>query len=344
MKNNTILLTDIIPNHLIEDGCEDDKQIYNVAAQIALYLRTQIKEQIGLTTSAGIATSKLWSKLMANEHKPNSQTTIIKPSQSRLDKYPIKSIPGFGSKTISILQNKWKLLSLHNDSRLDGEGMVGQDDFFGLSEDDQLLKMQCFLPPEAHVENKEDAVLLVGDVRSKLPSENSWRSLFGMNSSRLFELVNGIDKAEVKATPPPKQISVEDSFRKCFATDSTAIDVLSKLCSHLLKRFDSEEHSRERMPKRCRIAYRSGWSMIVKSALLPLECIDSTFSDSARTETLRDSLLTLVPKDKQIGFYNVCLYDFQSPSSSLNPTKDIRPKKQKSIANFFEKSKRLKNK
>lgn len=77
-----------------------------LASKLAAQIRERIANDIGLTSSAGIATSKLLAKLVGNVHKPNRQTVFaplasgsdaFAKAQQFLDPYPVQKLNGFGS-------------------------------------------------------------------------------------------------------------------------------------------------------------------------------------------------------------------------------------------------------
>ena len=50
-----------------------------LGSHLAQYLRHQLEEQKGYTSTVGISTNKLLSKLVGNVHKPKGQTTLTPP-------------------------------------------------------------------------------------------------------------------------------------------------------------------------------------------------------------------------------------------------------------------------
>lgn len=80
-----------------------------LGSHLAQYLRHQLEEQKGYTSTVGISTNKLVSKLVGNVNKPKGQTTLVPPySPSHLngpsnviqflDGHDIGKIPGIGFK------------------------------------------------------------------------------------------------------------------------------------------------------------------------------------------------------------------------------------------------------
>lgn len=80
-----------------------------LGSHLAQYLRHQLEEHQGYSSTVGISTTKLVSKLVGNVNKPKSQTTLLPPYHSTdsiestitrfLDSHDIGKIPGIGFKT-----------------------------------------------------------------------------------------------------------------------------------------------------------------------------------------------------------------------------------------------------
>lgn len=120
MDENFIDVTSLVKNeggdgvvgHLFDEydvnecdcGCE--KRL-SAASRIAQRIRQALKDELNITTCAGIAHNKLLAKLIGSTHKPNQQTTIYPASGcyflSQLDS--VQSIPGIGVKTAETLNS-----------------------------------------------------------------------------------------------------------------------------------------------------------------------------------------------------------------------------------------------
>lgn len=81
-----------------------------LGSHLAQYLRHQLEEQKGYSSTVGISTNKLLSKLVGNANKPKGQTTLAPPYYSSnersesnvikfIDDHDIGKIPGIGFKT-----------------------------------------------------------------------------------------------------------------------------------------------------------------------------------------------------------------------------------------------------
>ncbi|CAG4931139.1 unnamed protein product [Parnassius apollo] len=75
------------------------------ASQIAKEMRKKLFDELGFTTSAGIAHNKLLAKLICPLHKPNDQTTIFPEHGASFmsTMQSVRSIPSIGSKTTEAL-------------------------------------------------------------------------------------------------------------------------------------------------------------------------------------------------------------------------------------------------
>ena len=148
------------------------------ASHLAQHLRALILDRIGLTSSAGIAPSKLLSKLLASVNKPADQTTLVAdapPSVVRdfLDPLELRKLPGFGS------------------------SIVGS-----------LLPV---LPPE--LDGSAPTKVSVASVRQSLTLADFNKLYSPRLAPFLHGLLSGVDDSPVVPSPEyPAQISTEDSF------------------------------------------------------------------------------------------------------------------------------------
>ncbi|CAG9813015.1 unnamed protein product [Phaedon cochleariae] len=77
------------------------------ATNIAQHIRSAIKTELGLTTSAGIAHNKLLAKIAGGQHKPDQQTVVFPNSavEMMLSLTSLSRIPGIGYTTLDQLSN-----------------------------------------------------------------------------------------------------------------------------------------------------------------------------------------------------------------------------------------------
>ena len=181
-----------------EPTCNDDKDLLlrlRLGSHLAQHLRHRLDEQKGYTSTVGISTNKLISKLVGNVNKPTGQTTLLPPynpqpgrSESNvtkfIDDHDIGKIPGIGFKTAQKIRNH----------------VLGRPAAFSAG--------LVYGPTKESVK--------VGDVRTLdgIGPELLGRLLTGPGvpkdlAEKVWGLINGVDDAEVaKAKEVPQQISI----------------------------------------------------------------------------------------------------------------------------------------
>eukprot|EP00756_Hemistasia_phaeocysticola_P053749 Hpha_TRINITY_DN29703_c0_g1::TRINITY_DN29703_c0_g1_i1::g.2716::m.2716/K03510/POLI; DNA polymerase iota len=89
-----------------------------VGSQLCAELRQRVREEVGVTTSAGVSVSRLLAKMVASHRKPNQQTIFVPtaPALRRLipDDLPVSRIPGIGSAA----RRRWADLEVHSVAQL----------------------------------------------------------------------------------------------------------------------------------------------------------------------------------------------------------------------------------
>jgi DNA polymerase IV (archaeal DinB-like DNA polymerase) len=100
------------------------------AKELASILQKQIRKEIGLTCSIGIAPNKLIAKIASDFHKPDGMT-MVKPAEARkfMSKCDVDKIPGIGTKT----GNKLFEMGIKTGDQLSGFGLFRLIDTFGKS-------------------------------------------------------------------------------------------------------------------------------------------------------------------------------------------------------------------
>lgn len=193
------------------DGFDPLTRKLFIASNLAREIRERIAEEVGLTSSAGIATSKCLAKLIGNIHKPNQQTVLApcdpvfatQDIQELIDPFPIRKVNGFGSVTTA------KMCEAASSTP-------------GLPQD---------------VVSPESMTILVARTLFDRPTLSE---MFGERIAiRLHALLHGIDDEPViKAPEFPAQISIEDSF---FGLPFEKVpDQFLKLGDSLLRRLELE--------------------------------------------------------------------------------------------------------
>jgi DNA polymerase iota len=192
-----------------------------LGSHLAYHIRNELERKTGYTSTVGISTSKLLSKLVGNLHKPKDQTTLIPPYvcqagevsnvESFIDDYEIGKIPGIGSK----LAQKIRHYVLQHEPDFE-KGLI-------------------------YGETKER--VYVKDVRlaDGMSPETLEKILTGPGSPhgigiKIWALLHGVDDTEVSfAKAVPSQISIEDSYIR-LDTLPEVLRQLKKLSCSLLER------------------------------------------------------------------------------------------------------------
>ncbi|PPJ56332.1 hypothetical protein CBER1_00687 [Cercospora berteroae] len=169
-----------------------------LGSHLALHIRHELENQKGYTSTVGISTSKLLSKLVGNLNKPKGQTTLMPPYWIQdsetgnvttfIDNHDIGKIPGIGFK----LSQKLREFCLQRPAAID-EGLV----YGGTKE--RVTVADIRKRPDTNPEMLEK--LLAGP-----------GSAHGIGQ-KIFDLLHGRDETEVSsARAVPRQISIEDSY------------------------------------------------------------------------------------------------------------------------------------
>ena len=215
------------PSHMLSDPEMLLQTRLLVASHLAAYLRGQLVHQKGYTSSVGISTSKLLSKLVGSVHKPNSQTTLLAPyvacpAQNResnvitfLDAHEIRKVPGIGFKIAHKLRAH----------------------LLGMDLDSDINHQDSSNSPAASNE------ITVRDLRTS-PGMGSMlldKILSGPGApkgigARIFALLHGVDDSAVmEVRNIPTQISIEDSFGRLDTMENVKKALVS-LATNLIQR------------------------------------------------------------------------------------------------------------
>ncbi|MCJ1466939.1 hypothetical protein MMC07_005561 [Pseudocyphellaria aurata] len=170
-----------------------------LGSHLAQHLRHQLEERKGYTSTAGISTNKLLSKLVGNLNKPKGQTTLMPPYGSAgaevessvtklIDGHEIGKLPGIGFK----LAGKIRSHVLGRPATFDASLIYGgTKEMISVKE----VRMQANMGPEM--------------LETLLGSSGAPKGI----GAKIWGWMNGIDDSEVsKARGVPQQISIEDSY------------------------------------------------------------------------------------------------------------------------------------
>ena len=187
-----------------------------------------MEEQKGYTSTVGISTNKLLSKLVGNLNKPKGQTTLLPP-------YRISSGKDHAESNVT------KFIDSHDIGKIPGIG-------FKMSQkirDHVLSRPADFDQGLVYGGTKEsvsvgDARLLSGMGPSLLEQILGGPGAEKGIGGRIWALINGSDETEVKdARKVPTQISIEDSYIK-LDTIQQVIKELQILATSLVKRMHKD--------------------------------------------------------------------------------------------------------
>lgn len=278
-----------------------------LASHLAQHLRLKLEEDLGFTSTCGISTNKLLSKLVGGRNKPRNQTTLLALEATDyvdfIDSYTIRKIPGIGSKTTQLLEKK-----LH----------MSHTKIEAYDTESSLSAFEVRTHPEVYPESLES--LLGG------PGAEQGIGV------RIWNLLHGVDNTDVKeASDVPSQISIEDTYRGLKSLPMILTE-LQKLSFSLLKRMRvdlvAEEAEGQRWlahPKTLRLSIRawpkdedtSDWdfSRTSRSQPLPnfvfnLKDPVSAIAERLASETMFPMLRKFHPEDGHewnLQLINVCV-------------------------------------
>lgn len=181
-----------------EDNASSDDTVkgltlrLRLGSHLALHIRHQLEEQKGYTSTVGIATSKLVSKLVGSLNKPKGQTTLMPAlgdhCQAFLDGHDIGKVPGIGFK----MAQKLREFVLQRPASYEFGLVLG-----GTRENVSVSDVRNH--PQINPEMLEKLFAGPGSARGI--------------GYKVWCLLHAIDDTEVsQAKAVPSQISIEDSY------------------------------------------------------------------------------------------------------------------------------------
>lgn len=184
-----------------------------LGSHLAQYLRLKIEEQFGYTSTCGISTNKVLSKLVGGKNKPRNQTTLVALTDDDvvafMDSHPLRKIPGLGFKTAHVLGS-------HVSSQDNEATEAGTDE-----------------PTVTAHQVRRHPGISPGTIESLLVGPGAERGV----GSRIWGLLHGVDPSEIKeASGVPTQISIEDTYPKGLGTLALMLEELHKLSYSLVRR------------------------------------------------------------------------------------------------------------
>ncbi|KAI9158450.1 membrane protein [Paramyrothecium foliicola] len=186
-----------------------------LGSHLGNYLRTRIEEDFGYTSTCGISTNKLLSKLVGAKNKPRNQTTLIalcdEDAISFVNGHALRAIPGIGSRYTDLIESH----ILSNSNQINNDVT-----------ESAVTAGQARIHPS----------LSPGSIETLLGSTGAEHGV----GARIWGLLHGVDHAEVKeAAEFPTQISIEDTY-KGIETFRQITEELHKLSLSLIRRMRVE--------------------------------------------------------------------------------------------------------
>lgn len=196
-----------------------------VGSHLAFHLRHKLDEDHGYTSTVGISTTKVISKLVGNKNKPKGQTTLLPPYDideqgnsnvlEFLDQHGIGAVPGIGFK----MAQKLREYILKRPAAIE-TGLV-----YGPSREKVTVR-----------DVRETEGLSIEMLERLLAGPGAPHGI----GAKVFGLLYGIDDTEVnQARSVPRQISIEDSYVRLDTTEQV-LQQLQSLSTRLLQRMRTD--------------------------------------------------------------------------------------------------------
>jgi DNA polymerase iota len=206
-------------------GCSDRLKEGSVIAQ---EMRNQLRNELGITSCAGIACNKLLAKLVGATHKPNQQTTLFSASSLKLVKslkHP-RNIPGIGS----VMNKKLEALGIDTIEKLQSADLLKLTEAFGAKTANQIQQLSLGIDDSRVKITDKPKSIGAEDGFPTIKSENEVRKKLKCLLVRVWELVE-------KDGRKPSQVKL--TVRKLHATNhsvrearQTAIDFATGMTSN----------------------------------------------------------------------------------------------------------------
>ncbi|KAL7821467.1 DNA/RNA polymerase [Trichoderma aethiopicum] len=196
------------------DDVDPESPIYLrhlLGSHLAQYLRLKLEQDFGYTSTCGVSTNKLLSKLVGSKNKPQNQTTLLAFTDEDIvnfvDAHKLRTIPGMGSKITHLLESHIMAQEIDKDS-----GPF----------DSLVTAREARLHP----------TISPSFLESLLGGPGAERGI----GARVWGFLHGVDSTEVKETNTvPTQISIEDTY-KGLDTVPRITEELHKLSCSLIRR------------------------------------------------------------------------------------------------------------
>lgn len=172
-----------------------------------MYLRNKLETDYGYTSTCGIGTNKVLSKLAGSVHKPRNQTTLLLLTDLEvtnfMDPHALRKVPGIGFKMAHLLDSHITMVQNESDSHsFESDVTVGD------------ARLHSDITP-SFLET-----LLAGPGAEK-----------GVGA-RVWGLLHGVDYSEVKSVSDvPSQISIEDTYKGLETVPDITAELFKLSCS-----------------------------------------------------------------------------------------------------------------
>lgn len=228
-----------------------------LGSHLAQYIRLRLENETGYTSTVGISTSKLLSKLVGSLNKPEGQTTLIPPYNGLRD-----------TEFYSDSSNVDKFIGFHDIGKIPGIGFKASN---------LIRKLVLSRPPEFEnglIYGRTKESVTVHDVKSYpgMSPELLENILGGHGIERgiggkTWRLINGIDNSAVQlAKKFPNQISMENSYLDLDTIQEVnkqlnilTNNLINRMHTDLLENDESDEKDKKRwiaMPKTIRLSMK----------------------------------------------------------------------------------------
>lgn len=308
-----------------------------LGSHLAMYLRGKLEADFGYTSTCGVATNKVLSKLCGGKHKPSNQTTLLAWTDDDVmafvDSHVLRNVPGVGFKMAHLI-----------------ESVVT-----GVEEDSDSHSFKSVVTVK---EARLHAEISPSSLEKLLAGPGAERGV----GARIWGLLHGVDATEVKeGTDIPSQLSIEDTY-KGLETMAQITEELFKLSCSLVRRMRVDLVSQDTnaddalaqrwiaRPRTLRLSIRSwpkpgsgqerNFSRVSRSAPLPGFIFDLRAGIEAIAEQLvSDALLPLLRRlsaEKgssgwNLQLVNVCVANMAAGAA------DDKHGAGRDIANMFKK-------
>lgn len=197
--------TDLVEPLSLDEAYLDVSGQRRYAWEVAREIRRRIREETGLTASAGVAPNKMLAKVASDWRKPDGQFAIL-PGQvdSFMKSLALRRIPGVGPRAEALLEEQ----GIHNCGELQAVSPGQLSQWFGAARALELWE-RCRGRDDRPVESQRERKSLSVE-RTYGHDLVSWESCVGQLDRLLAELREDYEK--LSGTPPFRKVFVKLKF------------------------------------------------------------------------------------------------------------------------------------